>query len=43
MVERGRLAPKQLVTETIQLEKAFGVIEQMTRFENVGISVIDQF
>jgi D-arabinose 1-dehydrogenase-like Zn-dependent alcohol dehydrogenase len=43
MVERGRLAPKQLVTETIPLEKAFGVIEQMTRFENVGISVINQF
>jgi len=43
MVERGRLAPKQLVTETIPIEKAFGVIEQMSNFENVGISVINQF
>jgi D-arabinose 1-dehydrogenase-like Zn-dependent alcohol dehydrogenase len=43
MVERGRLAPKDLITETIPLEKAFGVIEQMSKFENVGISVINQF
>ena len=43
MVERGRLAPRELVTETIPIEKAFGVIEQMSKFENVGISVIDQF
>jgi len=43
MVERGRLEPKKLITETIPLEKAFGVIEQMSKFENVGISVINQF
>jgi D-arabinose 1-dehydrogenase-like Zn-dependent alcohol dehydrogenase len=43
MVERGRLEPKKLITETIPLEKAFGVIEQMSNFENVGISVINQF
>jgi D-arabinose 1-dehydrogenase-like Zn-dependent alcohol dehydrogenase len=43
MVERGRLAPRNLITETIPLEKAFGVIEQMSNFENVGISVINQF
>ena len=43
MVDRGRLAPKKLVTETIPLEKAFGVIDQMSKFENVGISVINQF
>jgi D-arabinose 1-dehydrogenase-like Zn-dependent alcohol dehydrogenase len=43
MVERGRLAPRNLITETIPLEKAFGVIEKMSNFENVGISVIDQF
>src|SRR5579885_1791728 len=43
MVERGRLQPKKLITETIPLEKAFGVIEQMSKFENVGISVINQF
>jgi D-arabinose 1-dehydrogenase-like Zn-dependent alcohol dehydrogenase len=43
MVERGRLAPRDLITETIPLEKAFGVIEQMSKFENIGISVINQF
>jgi D-arabinose 1-dehydrogenase-like Zn-dependent alcohol dehydrogenase len=43
MVERGRLAPKKLITETIPIEKAFGVIEQMSKFENVGMSVINQF
>src|SRR5579863_30327 len=43
MVERGRLAPRKLITETIALEKAFGVLEQMSKFENVGISVINQF
>ena len=43
MVERGRLQPRKLVTETLPLEKAFGVLEQMSRFENVGISVINQF
>jgi D-arabinose 1-dehydrogenase-like Zn-dependent alcohol dehydrogenase len=43
MIERGRLAPRKLVTETIPLEKAFGVLDQMSKFENVGISVIDQF
>src|SRR5579885_1897987 len=43
MVERGRLAPRELITETIPLEKAFNVIQQMSSFENVGISVINQF
>jgi len=43
MVERGRLEPKKLITETIPIDKAFGVIEQMSKFENVGISVINQF
>jgi D-arabinose 1-dehydrogenase-like Zn-dependent alcohol dehydrogenase len=43
MVERGLLAPRKLVTETIPIEKAFSVIDQMSKFENVGISVINQF
>ena len=42
MVERGKLAPKNLVTNLIPLEQAFGVIDQMSRFENVGISVINR-
>jgi len=43
MVERGRLSPKMLITQTLPIEKAFAVIDQMSRFENVGISVINQF
>lgn len=43
MVERGRLAPRELITETLPIEKAFSVIEQMSTFENVGMSVINQF
>ncbi|MGO9059892.1 MAG: zinc-binding dehydrogenase [Candidatus Binataceae bacterium] len=43
MVERGKLSPKKLITNTIPLDQAFGVIDQMSRFENVGISVINQF
>jgi D-arabinose 1-dehydrogenase-like Zn-dependent alcohol dehydrogenase len=43
MVERGRLEPKKLITETIPIEKAPSVLAQMTNFENVGISVINQF
>jgi alcohol dehydrogenase len=43
MVERGRLEPRKLISETIPLEKAFGVLDQMSKFENAGISVINQF
>jgi len=43
MIQRGLLAPRKLITETIPIEKAFGVLEQMSKFENVGISVINQF
>jgi len=43
MVERGRLQPRELISETIPLERAFSVIEQMSNFENAGISVINRF
>ena len=43
MIQRGRLAPRKLITETLPIEKAFGVLEKMSSFENVGISVINQF
>jgi len=43
MVERGKLSPKKLITNTVPVEQAFGVIDQMSRFENVGISVINTF
>ncbi len=38
MVERGKL-----ITNAIPLEGAFGVIDQMSRFENAGVSLINQF
>jgi D-arabinose 1-dehydrogenase-like Zn-dependent alcohol dehydrogenase len=43
MIERGLLRPKKLISQTIPIEKAFGVIQQMSNFENAGISVINQF
>lgn len=43
MVARKKISPKALVTETIPIEKAFGVIEQMSKFQNVGMSVVNQF
>ena len=33
MVERGRLSPKKLITQTLPIEKAFAVLDQMSRFE----------
>ena len=43
LVERGKVSPKALITQTLPLNKAFGVIEKMTHYSNVGISVIDRF
>ncbi|HXR37009.1 MAG TPA: zinc-binding dehydrogenase [Candidatus Binataceae bacterium] len=43
MVETGKLSPRKLITQTIALEKAFGVIEQMSTFANLGISVVNSY
>jgi D-arabinose 1-dehydrogenase-like Zn-dependent alcohol dehydrogenase len=43
MIQRGVLQPKKLISETIPIERAFGVLQQMSNFENTGISVINQF
>jgi D-arabinose 1-dehydrogenase-like Zn-dependent alcohol dehydrogenase len=43
MIERGLLQPRKLISETIPIERAFGVLQQMSTFENAGISVINQF
>jgi D-arabinose 1-dehydrogenase-like Zn-dependent alcohol dehydrogenase len=43
MVARGKLSPKSLVKETIPLDKAFDVIQQMSKFQNIGMSVVNQF
>ena len=43
MVSRGLLQPKKLISETLPIENAFSVIDRMSKFENAGISVINQF
>jgi D-arabinose 1-dehydrogenase-like Zn-dependent alcohol dehydrogenase len=43
MVETRKLSPKLMVTGTIPLEQASGVLQQMSTFENVGVTVINQY
>jgi alcohol dehydrogenase len=43
MVETGKLSPKSMVTQTVSLEEASSILEQMTSFQNVGVTVIDQY
>jgi len=41
LVSSGKLNPKAMITETIGLEGASKVLEDMTTFQNVGVSIID--
>ncbi|HUI26698.1 MAG TPA: zinc-dependent alcohol dehydrogenase family protein [Candidatus Kryptonia bacterium] len=43
MVEAGKLAPGKLVSKTIPLEEAGGVLESMDRFATVGVTVINKY
>jgi len=43
MVESKKLNPKAMITETVGLEGASAVLEQMTNFQNVGVSIIDKY
>jgi alcohol dehydrogenase len=43
MVESRKLSPKTMVTQTVPLEKASDVLHAMTNFENVGVSIINQY
>jgi len=43
MVERGRLDPTKVVSRTVSLEDAGGVLQAMTDYENDGIAVITEF
>jgi alcohol dehydrogenase/propanol-preferring alcohol dehydrogenase len=43
MVEAKKLNPKLMITETVPLEGAARVLEEMTTFQNVGVSVIDKY
>lgn len=43
MVEARKLKPKGMVTQTVPLEKASGILAEMTNFQNVGVTIIDQY
>jgi D-arabinose 1-dehydrogenase-like Zn-dependent alcohol dehydrogenase len=43
MVEAHRLAPGAMVTATVPLEKASETLEQMTNFQNLGVTIINQY
>jgi D-arabinose 1-dehydrogenase-like Zn-dependent alcohol dehydrogenase len=43
MVETKKLDPKSMITETVSLEGASRVLEEMTNFQNVGVSIINQY
>jgi D-arabinose 1-dehydrogenase-like Zn-dependent alcohol dehydrogenase len=43
MVEAQKLNPKAMITETVPLEGASRVLEEMTSFQNVGVSIINQY
>jgi len=43
MVNARKLNPKSMITETISLGGASAVLEQMTTFQNVGVSIINKY
>jgi len=43
MVEAKKLRPKEMITQTVPLEQASPVLEGMTSFQNVGVTVIDKY
>lgn len=43
MVEAKKLDPKSMITETVGLDGASRVLEEMTSFQNVGVSIIDRY
>ncbi|HXZ87254.1 MAG TPA: hypothetical protein VEF07_01705, partial [Candidatus Binataceae bacterium] len=43
MVEAKKLNPKAMITETVGLDGASRVLEEMTNFQNVGVSIIDRY
>lgn len=43
MVQAGKLAPGKLVSRTVPLEEAGGVLASMDTFATVGVTVIDRY
>ncbi|WP_110929661.1 zinc-dependent alcohol dehydrogenase family protein [Bacillus massiliglaciei] len=43
MVEKGKLKPGSLVTSTISLEEVPRIFEEMDKFQNLGVTVVDKW
>nr|WP_263327764.1 zinc-dependent alcohol dehydrogenase family protein [Neobacillus sp. Marseille-Q6967] len=43
MVEKGKLRPGSLVTQTISLEEAPKIFTEMDTFQNLGVTVVDKW
>jgi D-arabinose 1-dehydrogenase-like Zn-dependent alcohol dehydrogenase len=43
MVEQKKLRPAEMITETVPLGGASRVLEEMTSFQNVGMSIINEY
>ncbi len=43
MIEKGRLAPSELITRTVPLEETGAVMASMDDFETLGFCVIDRY
>ncbi|WP_255358406.1 hypothetical protein [Mycobacterium sp. URHB0044] len=43
MIEAGRLNPGKLVSRTVSLAEASGVLESMESFGTLGVVAIDRF
>ncbi len=43
VIETGRLAPGKVVSGTVALEQAGGVLQSMADYGTVGVVVIDRF
>ncbi|MGA7761028.1 MAG: hypothetical protein WCA59_04730, partial [Candidatus Binataceae bacterium] len=41
MVEAKKLNPKAMITGTVGLDGASKILEEMTNFQNVGVTIID--
>ena len=43
MVAAKKLRPADMITETVPLGEASRVLEEMTNFQNVGMSVVNEY
>lgn len=43
MVEKGKLNPGSLVTQTISIEEAPRIFSEMSSFQNLGVTVVDKW